>query len=270
MCGLTVVAKEQKFSREHSRTPTKEKSSTKLFPLESFIDLSNIEASLKSLDHFDADYGALVDIVSRRYSERLGIRYIHRVDWAKQHARKTGEPVAYSKKVWAVASVPVEHHREDDTRVEKYKRFLGALRMRKGFNIQEIPLNFHGYHIRREERLLSSNEAERGCCPREKCVDIALAVRLLKRCVSPDAPAGVILWTGDADLSIALYDVVQNNPQITAMVAGFEDRLSNVYWNGGIMGYSWPFPPIILDDCLAELHPRTGACQPICTPLFQK
>jgi hypothetical protein len=270
MRGLTVVAKEQKFGRECSRTTTWGKSNTKLFPIESFIDFSNIEASLKSLDRFDVDYGALLDIVSRRYSERLGIRYMHRVDWAKQHAKETGEPVAYSKKVWGVASVPDNHHREDNARVEKYKRFLGALRRRKGFDIQEIPLNFHGYHVRRKDRHLSSNESERCWHPREKCVDIALAMRLLRRCVSPDAPAGVILWTGDADLSIALYDVVQNNPHISAMVAGFENRLSNVYWDGGIIGYSWPFPPIILDDCLAELHPRTGACQPIHTSLFQK
>jgi len=256
MSSLVIAAKQDESRSKHLEPSNWLIHTDKLFPIEIWIDLSNIDISLRLCRHFHTDYGALVDVVAGRFTERLGIRFVCAPFRAERVAEVTGEPMAFCKNVWGVASVPVNYHPEDESRVRGYRRFLTALRLRHGFNVEEIPLDFCGYHFRQKDRLASRIRAERRWRRRERCVDVALATGLLKRCMSSDAPAGVMLWSGDADLSFALREIAQSRPHIQLMVAGFADTLSNVYWSGRLLGYSWRFPPILLDDCLRDMHSK--------------
>jgi hypothetical protein len=252
MSNPMVVANKHTSASQPFNTAKEATCVGKLFPIEAFIDISNIDTSLRQLGHFHADYGVLMDAAVQRFTENLGITFVRKAPIAKQLAKTTGQTMAFLRRVWGVASVPVNYHREDIIRVKKYFGFLRALRLRHGFSIKEVPMNFHGYHLRQKDRSNSDIEAERMWQRREKCVDVTLAMFLLKRCTSSDAPAGIMLWTGDADLSVALNEIIKNNPQIRATVVGFANTMSAVYISRKVMGYTWPFPPILLDACLAE------------------
>jgi hypothetical protein len=90
----------------------------------------------------------------------------------------------------------------------------------------------------------------------EKGVDVLVAVRLIKRCLSPDRPAGVVLMGSDTDYAPALYEVSRRDPPVVAMVAAFADSISEVYFSGGPFCYSWEYPPILVDECLRDMEAR--------------
>jgi hypothetical protein len=259
MSSLVIAAKQNESRSQHLEPSNWLIHTDKLFPIEMFLDISNINIWLRTRGYFHANYGELVDIVGRRFTERLGITFVRGLFRAECVAGVSGEPIAFCRHVWGVTSVPANYHPEDENRVRGYRRFLTALRLKHGFNVEEVPLDFCGYHFRREDRLASRIRAERRWRRRERCVDVALATRLLKRCMSPDAPAGVIVVSGDADFAPALREIARRTTPIVVMVAGFAEKLSSVYWSGGFLGYSWRFPPILLDECVAELNDHTQA-----------
>jgi hypothetical protein len=218
--------------------------------------MPNVDTSLRLHGHFGTDYGELIDAVARRFTERLGIRFVRTPFTGERLAKATRQPIAFCRKVWCMACMPINCHLEDKNLVGGYRGFLRALRLRHGFNVEEIPLDFCGYHVRRQDRLSSHIQAERTWRRREKCVDVLLAVRLMQRCLSVNPPSGVIAVSGDADFAPAIREVARCDPPITVMVAGFADTLSNVYWSGRLLGYTWRFPPILLDDCLRDMRSK--------------
>lgn len=228
-----------------------------LFPIEIFIDMSNVNISLRMRGHLNTNYGELINAVGHRVAERLGMTFVRTSFNAKQLAKAIRQPIAFCRNVWCVACVPVNYHPGDENSVREYRGFLTALRLRHRFNVEEIQLDFRGYHIRQDDRSSSDIQAERTWQRREKCVDVSLAVRLVQRCLSGNPPSGVVVVSGDADFAPALREVARCDPPIVAMVAGFSDTLSYLYRHRNLRGYSWRFPPILLDECLVELNERT-------------
>ena len=227
-------------------------------PVEFFIDLPNIEKSLKRLGCFKIDYGELIDAVLRRFAKRLGVKATCRPAGVRDldcEAASAGS-FAFCRAVWCATSTPMNFHPADACWVNNGHRFITALRRRHQFHVDEVPQNFRGNHICYVDRSTAGGPEEEHWRPNEKGVDVMLAVRMVKRCLAPDRPAGVVLMSGDADYAPAIDEVSRRDPPIIVMVAAFSNALSEVYFSGGPAGYSWQSTPILLDDCLRDLRLR--------------
>jgi len=229
-----------------------------MVPVEFFVDLPNIEKSLKRLGCFKTDYGELIDAVLRRFAQRLGIKTACRPMGVRDldYEAVSAGPAAFRHAVWCVTSTPVNFHPADADWIKNRCRFITALRRRHHFHVEEVPLDFRGNHICHEYGRASDGPKEPAWHPKETAVDVLLAVRMVKRCLSPDRPAGVILMSGDADYAPALYEVSRRDPPIIVMVAAFSDAISEVYFSGDPAGYIWQSTPILLDNCLRNMHSK--------------
>jgi len=225
-----------------------------LFSVELFLDLANVERGFRDLGYCRIDYGNLPHVLLREYGRRLGMAGISNLssEFGLELLHSVRIPTAVCRAVWCVTSVPVNFNPNDTELVRRRRRFLAFLRFKHGFHVEELPFNFTGNHVSKEARKKSSIKKERDWERPEKGVDVALVVRLMQRCLSPDPPTGVIVVSGDADFAPALRTVTQDNPGIQVLVAAFSSRLSNVYRLNVEHGYTWQWPPIILDGFLDE------------------
>ena len=227
-------------------------------PVEFVVDLANIEKSLKSVGRFNTDYGELVRSVLCRFADRLRLRVANPSDMAAamDNIRGHGTPRVFCRAVWCVTSTPVNVHPDDAHVLTNRRRFLTALRRRHHFHVEEVPVDYRGEQLRRECSSDDNGHNGEAWYRHEKGVDVLLAIRLIKRCLSPDRPAGVVLVGGDSDYAPALYEVSRRDPPVVAMVAAFADSISEVYFSGGPFCYSWEYPPILLDECLRDMEAR--------------
>lgn len=224
-----------------------------LISTEIFIDLTNIENSLKKFGRFETNYGEFLQEVIHRFADRLGLKAatISNTLCGNGDTVVQGQPVAFCRGVWCFTSRPVNYHPDDSNRIKSRQRFITALRRQHSFIVEEVPLNFHGRRIGHKNG--SDNQL---WYPKEKGVDVLLAIRLLRRSLSPNRPRAVILMSGDADYAPALAEILRQEPPVLVMVAAFSDSLSEVYCSGNPFGYSWQFPPLLLDKCLRDLYSK--------------
>jgi len=225
------------------------------FRIEVFIDLPNINNSLKSAKCHRADFGKLVTFTIDKFVKRLGMRKhnTHSSRAAVTREMRNGTPVVIHSVVWCFVSIATNFHPDDAKKISDYRRFLTALRLRHGFHVEEIPNNFCGYHLRNRDRRNTGISDEQAWIQREKGLDVGLAVRLTRRCISSNPPDGVILMSGDGDYAPALNEISRHNPRISVMVAAFSDAISHVYHPKKSHGYTWRWSPIILDGCIPSL-----------------
>jgi hypothetical protein len=225
-----------------------------------FWDLSNIEISLRAMGQSEANYGQLRDFVLRRFSEHVGlpIAYEGQPLCIREGGNSRPSTFQYVKcrGVWCVAPVPVNYHPADTPLVQNRHRYLAALRRRHRFHVDTVPQDFRQHRIGAVEKK-ASRDSGGGWYPKEAGVDVQLVVRLLRQCEGPYRPDGVILVSGDSDFAPALYDIVRRDPPIVAVVASFSRSLAEVYLTGDPAGYSWPFPPLWLDDFVDEVSRET-------------
>jgi hypothetical protein len=128
------------------------------------------------------------------------------------------------------------------------------LRLKHGFDVEEIPLDFHGFRVRYSDRLRSSNPSERRWRRRERIIDVGLATRMIRRCLASDHPWGVLLFSGDQDFAYALREIRLSCPRIRVGVAAFRSALSRIYWSKTLLGCTWKTRPILLDKCITEMR----------------
>ena len=225
------------------------------FRIEVFIDLPNINRSLKLAKCYRADFGKLVTFAIHKFVKRLGMRKynIHSSGTAVTMDMKNGTPVVIYGVVWCFVPIATNFHPDDAGKVLGYRRFLTALRLRHGFHVEKIPNDFCGYHLRNRDRKNASISDEQVWIQREKGLDVGLAVRLIRRCISSNPPDGVIVMSGDGDYAPALNEISRHNPRISVMVAAFSDAISHVYHPKKSHGYTWQWTPIILDGCIPSL-----------------
>jgi hypothetical protein len=227
-----------------------------MVPVECFVDLPNIESSLKRLGCFKTDYGELIEAVLRRFANRLGAKAAGRPAGESEPGREAvsdGHQV-FCRAVWCVTSKPINFHPADAYWVDKRRRFVTALRRRHHFHVEEVAQDFRGNRVGHHYAFASDESKELVWHPKEKAVDVLLAIRMVKRCLAPDRPAGVILLSGDADYAPAVYEIARRDPPIIVMVAAFRDAISEVYFSGDPAGYCWESTPILLNDCIRDMQ----------------
>ena len=223
--------------------------------VEMFVDLENVRHSAERLGCTRPDYGRLVRAAGQEFAQRLGAKMVD------DPARKAGDcprpgesgPYIICRRFWAFVGRPENVHPADRRRVQGWERWVAGLRQRYGFEVLSVPIDFHGFHLRAEDREKSRSEAERRWQPVEKGVDVALAMHMVARAEAADRPDSIILVGGDADVGPALQKVRSIEPPIGVVVASFSNALSRVYYKRNSVGYQWSSEPIILDPYVAPL-----------------
>lgn len=204
------------------------------FDVDIYIDLPNICKSLKRLACSNVNYADLVGIVVREFARDLHSTSV----CPTPH-------IVVCRSVYCFTSIPINFHTDDLEKVVNQQKFLTALRLKHGFTVYEIPLDFHGHHINNNK----GNDNTTTWQPHEKGLDVSLAMRLIQQCISPNRPAGIVIASGDADYVPVLTEITTHDPPIRATVAAFAHSLSQVY-----LSHRSPWEnPIILDRYLSEL-----------------
>ena len=164
-----------------------------------------------------------------------------------------GKPRVICRKVWCVVAEPVNVHPADKERLRRRKRWMTDLGRRFGFTVLAVPVDWHGFRLREEDRRKSASEAERQWVPEDKGTDVTMAMHLLRRAEASDHPDGFIAVTGDADLAPALQRIRNLKSAVPVAVAGFSHSLSRAFYRGNPNGWEWCSDPILLDPHLAPL-----------------
>ena len=223
--------------------------------LDIFFDLKNAEHSAQRLGCTRPDYGRLVRGAVQEFARRLGVKL------AEDSPKKAGERGAddeegsrlVCRRIWAFVGKPENVHPGDRKRIQGWNGWVAGLRRRYGFEVLSTPIDFHGFHVRAEDRANSSSEAERQWQPVEKGVDVLLATHVWRRATAPDRPDAVLVISGDGDFAPVLQQMQELNPPIHVAVASFSHALSRVFYRRNPVGYEWSWEPIILDPYLAPL-----------------
>ena len=164
-----------------------------------------------------------------------------------------GKPRVICRRVWCVVAEPVNVHPADKERLRRRKRWMTDLGRRFGFTVLAVPVDWHGFRLREEDRRKSASEAERQWVPEDKGTDVTMAMHLLRRAEASDHPDGFIAVTGDADLAPALQRIRNLKSAVPVAVAGFSHSLSRAFYRGNPNGWEWCSDPILLDPHLAPL-----------------
>ena len=117
---------------------------------------------------------------------------------------KLNEPLKYLNTRY-FASLPANVHYKDKQAVSKQQNFLDVLKNKCNYIIEVYEINFKG------RRLLKQNRDNDLWEPKEKCVDIAVAINLL---LHKDEYDIAILVTGDKDFIPVIDKVRELNKKI--------------------------------------------------------
>jgi len=217
---------------------------------EIFWDCANTDRALEDMGQPDVQYKkALLDWTFRKFMSRARealacsalppVSVAHSADGANRSVFVQGT-------IWGFVADPVNFHPEDFVFVNS-RRSRNAALQAAGIAMQPVRVDHHGFHARRELRELSGSEKERKWRKQDAGVDVALAARLMHRCLADDHPAAVLLVSGDCDLVPVLQEVMEICPHIIVGVAAFRNRLSSVYWPDNKLGIQWHVRPIVMD-----------------------
>ncbi len=160
-------------------------------------------------------------------------------------------PRVVCRGVWLIVAEPVNVHPADRGLNRRRMKRLADIERRFGFVAVRVPVDWHGYHLRAEDRRRSASKTEQQWVPEDKGTDVTMAMHLVQRAEAQDHPDGLIAMTGDADLAPAIQRVQHLRPDILVAVAGFKHSFSRVYLQTSRVGYAWQSKPIFLDHYLA-------------------
>lgn len=215
--------------------------------VEVFVDGTNIETHFRTNGIAGVDLGVLVELAVQEFG-----RCMARVLNGAAMLPCGSSPRWHCRKVWWFASVPVNYNPGDKGLVQGTIKHQARIAGRHGFEVQEVPWNHHGYHVRKADRAVSKSVEERAWEKKEKGLDVSLTTRLLRRCLAPDRPDAVLVLTGDADQAYVLQDIIRNNPEIAVGVAAFRPQLASIFWPGNVLGFQWHTHPVLLDRFLPK------------------
>ncbi|MCB2191737.1 MAG: cold shock domain-containing protein [Deltaproteobacteria bacterium] len=137
---------------------------------------------------FKIDYGVLPQVVARELAERLGVEQAG-IDVVRNHI---------------FASLPTNYDHQDEGLITRQNEFYKLLREDYHYETELFNIDFRGRRVRQADRDPSDSFQ-----PREKCVDIALASKMLYQAAMPfgmDIAAAVL---GDRDFTPVLQTVRQ-------------------------------------------------------------
>jgi len=241
---------------------TKDGLSGSLLRVEVFVDCANINRAIEDLGMREVRYGRLISWATKKFKTRAR-EALTKTPLSRTMANlatSTTSPTFYRGTMWWFAAKPVNFHPDDRDLVAILENCNDALKD-DGFIVQPVPVDHHGFHIRKELRKVSSDEWERNWNKQDAGVDIALATRLLRRCLAEDRPDAVLLVSGDCDFVPVLQEIMMTCPQVTVGVAAFRDRLAGVYWPNNKLGIQWHVRPIVMDHFFGGLVAGPGLKQ---------
>jgi len=170
--------------------------------LVTFIDMSYVRKCSKG---FKIDYKKLVPFLQSKAETFLS-------NGVKRQITKAQTIV--------VGTIPVNVAPEDSGVTESSERFFNALRRLPCFEVHTLELDYHGYHINRDERLKSQNPSERSFFPTEKGVDSTLVVRMMELQHLHHAMDCACVVSGDQDMIPSIKSL--QNSGCSVFVAGID------------------------------------------------
>ena len=132
---------------------------------------------------FQVDFGRLPGVLAEEIGRQTGLR----VDIVRSHY---------------FGSYAENYDPIDENSVERRKAFFARLREDHNYEVETFPIDYRGRRLRRQDR-----DADDGFAPREKCVDVALAVTLMRYAALPGAMDIAIMVLGDRDFEPLLQEV---------------------------------------------------------------
>lgn len=132
---------------------------------------------------FQVDFGRLPGVLAEEIGRQTGLR----VDIIRSHY---------------FGSYAENYDPVDENSVERRKAFFSRLREDHNYDVETFPIDYCGRRLRRQDR-----DPEDAFAPREKCVDVALAVTLMRYALMPGAMDVAIMVLGDRDFEPLLKEV---------------------------------------------------------------
>ena len=132
---------------------------------------------------FQVDFGRLPGVLAEEIGRQTGLR----VDIVRSHY---------------FGSYAENYDPIDESSVERRKAFFARLREDHNYEVETFPIDYRGRRLRRQDR-----DPDDIFAPREKCVDVALAVSLMRYAALPGAMDIAIMVLGDRDFEPLLKEV---------------------------------------------------------------
>ncbi len=155
-----------------------------------FIDGSWLYANLPELARsygkpdFQIDFGKMPRVIAADIAEQAGVGTLDLV------------------RVHYFSSYAENYDIRDHAAVQRRLTFYARLREEHGYEVETFPINYQGRRLRRQDRDPADDFA-----PKEKCVDIALAVSVMRYASLPGAMDIALMVLGDRDFVPLLQEV---------------------------------------------------------------
>ena len=176
---------------------------------------------------FQVDFGRLPGVLAEEIGRQTGLR----VDIVRSHY---------------FGSYAENYDSVDENSVERRKAFFARLREDHNYEVETFPIDYRGRRLRRQDR-----DPDDGFAPREKCVDVALAVTLMRYATMPGAMDVAIVLLGDRDFEPLLQEVRRYGKRI--VLASVDSACAAELADPADPSHVRDFEIIWLDDLLAKI-----------------
>lgn len=179
--------------------------------LGTFVDLSYLRQS--NID-FQIDMKKLSILTQKLAEEHL--------------SNGTKKQISIAKTV-VVGSIPTNVAYEDQTFVDKLKTFYNVISTFPCFEVIAVPIDYHGYHMRYEDRQKSQNVMERSFSAVEKAVDTTIVVRMLELMHRDHAVDVACVISGDRDMIPAIKSLNQSGCHVFVAGINIHNTLNSAF-----------------------------------------
>jgi len=176
---------------------------------------------------FQVDFGRLPGVLAEEIGRQAGLR----IDVVRSHY---------------FGSYAENYDPVDENSVERRKAFFARLREDHNYEVETFPIDYNGRRLRRQDR-----DPEDNFAPREKCVDVALAVTLMRYAMMSGAIDVAIMVLGDRDFEPLLQEVRRHGKRIA--LASIDSACAAELADPGDPSRVRDFEMIWLDDLLTKI-----------------
>ncbi len=176
---------------------------------------------------FQVDFGRLPGVLAEEIGRQTGLR----VDIVRSHY---------------FGSYAENYDPVDESSVERRKAFFARLREDHNYEVETFPIDYCGRRLRRQDR-----DPEDAFAPREKCVDVALAVTLMRYATMPGAMDLAIMVLGDRDFEPLLQEVRRHGKRV--VLASIDSACAAELADPADPSRVRDFEMIWLDDLLTKI-----------------
>jgi len=176
---------------------------------------------------FQVDFGRLPGVLAEEIGRQTGLR----LDIIRSHY---------------FGSYAENYDPVDESSVERRKAFFARLREDHSYEVETFPIDYNGRRLRRQDR-----DPEDSFAPREKCVDVALAVTLMRYALMPGAMDVAIMVLGDRDFEPLLQEVRRHGKRV--VLASIDSACAAELADPADPSRVRDFEMIWLDDILTKI-----------------